>query len=38
MADIDNDDLDIYINNDDDFVDDELTTYLDEKRADKKVS
>jgi hypothetical protein len=36
MADVDNDDLDIYINNDDDFVEDELTTYLDEKRADKR--
>jgi hypothetical protein len=38
MADIDDDDLDIYINNQDDFIEDELDTYLSEKRADRKVS
>jgi hypothetical protein len=38
MPDIDDDNLDIYINNEDDFIEDELVTYLGEKRADKKVS
>jgi hypothetical protein len=34
---MDDDDLDIYINNQDDIIEDELITYLSEKRADKKV-
>jgi hypothetical protein len=38
MADSDDDDLDIYINNQADIIEDELVTYLEEKRADKKVS
>jgi len=38
MTDIDDDNLDIYINNEDDFIEDELVTYLGGKRADKKVS
>jgi hypothetical protein len=39
MADVDNNDLDIYINNDDDFIEDELTIYLDEKSVtDVKIS
>jgi hypothetical protein len=38
MPDIDDDNLDIYINNEDDFIEDELVTYLGEKRANKKVS
>jgi hypothetical protein len=38
MEDIDDDDLDIYINNQEDIIEDELIIYLDEKRLDKKVS
>jgi len=38
MEDKDDYDLDIYINNQDDIIEDELITYLAEKRADKKVS
>jgi hypothetical protein len=38
MPDTDDDDLDIYINNEEDRVEDELYTYLSERRADKKVS
>jgi hypothetical protein len=38
MEDQDDDDLDIYINNQDNIIEDELITYLEEKRADKKVS
>jgi hypothetical protein len=38
MTDIDKEDLDIYINNQDDFIKDKFNTYLKEKRADKKVS
>jgi hypothetical protein len=38
MEDLDEDDLDIYINNQDNIIDDELITYLKEKRVDKKVS
>ena len=38
MAESDNDDLDIYINNKEDKIEDELYTYLNETRADKKVS
>jgi len=34
---MDDDDLDIYINNQDDIIEDELITYVSEKRADKKV-
>jgi hypothetical protein len=34
---MDDDNLDIYINNQDDIIEDELITYLSEKRADKKV-
>jgi hypothetical protein len=37
MADSDDDD-DIYISNQRDTIDDELTTYLEEKRVDRKVS
>ena len=37
MQDIDEDDLDIYINNKEDFLEDKLSTYLNEKRVDKKV-
>jgi hypothetical protein len=37
MEDFDEDELNIYINNQDDKVEDELITYLEEKRADKKV-
>jgi hypothetical protein len=29
--------MDIYISNEDDVIEDELITYLKEKRADKKV-
>ena len=38
MEDLDEDDLDIYINNQDNIIHDELITYLEEKRVDKKVS
>jgi hypothetical protein len=34
----DEDNLDIYITNKEDFIEDELISYLEEKRADKKVS
>ena len=34
----DDDELDIYINNQDDIIEYELITYLSERRADKKVS
>jgi hypothetical protein len=34
----DEDDLDIYITNKEDFIEDELISYLEEKRADKRVS
>jgi hypothetical protein len=37
MADSDNED-DIYISNKEEFKEDELITYLEEKRVDKKVS
>ena len=37
MEDFDKDELDIYINNQEDIIEDELITYLEEKRADKKV-
>jgi hypothetical protein len=37
-SDQDEDDLDIYINNKEDNIEDELINYLEEKRADKKVS
>lgn len=37
MADSDDDD-DIYISNQRDTIDDELTTYLEERRVDRKVS
>ena len=30
--------MDIYISNEEDEIEDELITYLEEKRADKKVS
>jgi len=38
MADSDNDDLDIYIRDQEDNIEDELYIYLEEKRVDKKVS
>jgi len=38
MDDIDEDDLDIYINNQEDKIEDELITYLEERRVNKKVS
>jgi hypothetical protein len=38
MAESDNNDLNIYINNKEDRIEDELYTYLNEIRADKKVS
>jgi hypothetical protein len=38
MTNAEDNDLNIYINNQDDIVEDELITYLSEKRADKKVS
>jgi len=37
MQDIDKDDLDIYINNKEDFLEDKLSTYLNEKQVNKKV-
>jgi SMC interacting uncharacterized protein involved in chromosome segregation len=38
MADSEDNDLNIYINNQEDNIEDELYTYLYEIRADKKVS
>ena len=38
MLDTNNNNLDIYINNKEDRVEDELYTYLSERRANKKVS
>jgi hypothetical protein len=38
MADSDEDDLNIYITNKSSHIEDELVTYLKEKREDKKVS
>jgi hypothetical protein len=38
MADSDSDDLDIYITNSSSNIEDELVTYLEEKREDRKVS
>jgi hypothetical protein len=38
MADSDEDDLDIYITNKSSNIEDELVTYLEEKREDRKVS
>jgi hypothetical protein len=38
MPDTDDDTLDIYINNEEDKVEDELYIYLSERRANKKVS
>ena len=38
MPDTNNNNLDIYINNEEDKVEDELYTYLSERRANKKVS
>ena len=38
MANSDSDDLDIYITNSSSNIEDELITYLEEKREDKKVS
>ena len=38
MADSDSDDLDIYITNSSSKIEDELITYLEEKREDKKIS
>ena len=38
MADSEDDDLDIYINNQEDNIEDELYTYLNKTKADKKVS
>ena len=38
MADSEDNDLDIYINNQEDNIEDELYTYLYKIRADKKVS
>ena len=38
MEDIDEDDLNIYINSQEDSIKDELITYFEEKRVDKKVS
>ena len=37
MEDADEDELDIYINNQEDIIEDKLITYLEEKRANKKV-
>ena len=37
MEDFDKDELGIYINNQEDIIEDELITYLEEKRVDKKV-
>jgi hypothetical protein len=38
MAETDDDDLNIYINNKEDLIEDELYTYLNEIREDKRVS
>jgi hypothetical protein len=38
MAESDNDDLNIYINNKENRIEDELYTYLNKTRADKKVN
>jgi hypothetical protein len=38
MADSDSDDLDIYITNSSSKIENELITYLEEKREDKRVS
>jgi len=38
MAEFNNDDLDIYINNKENRIEDELYTYLNKTKADKKVS
>jgi hypothetical protein len=38
MADSDGDDLDIYVTNKSSNIEDELITYLEEKREDRKVS
>jgi hypothetical protein len=38
MEDIDDDDLDIYINSQEDIIKDKLITYFEEKRVDKKVN
>ena len=38
MEDIDEDDIDIYINSQEDNIKDELIAYFEEKRVDKKVS
>jgi hypothetical protein len=38
MADSDSDNLDIYITNSSSKIEDELITYLEEKRENKKVS
>ena len=38
MADSDSDDLDIYITNKSSNIENELVTYLEEKRKDRKVS
>ena len=38
MADSDSDNLDIYITNSSSKIEDELITYLEEKREDKRVS
>jgi hypothetical protein len=37
MEDFDEDELDIYINNQEDIIEDELITYLEKKKANKKV-
>ena len=37
MEDFNKDELNIYINNQEDIIEDELITYLEEKRVDKKV-
>jgi hypothetical protein len=37
MEDIDNDDLDIYINSQKDIIKDELITYFENKRINKKI-
>ena len=38
MADSDEDNLDIYVTNKSSNIEDELVTYLEEKREDRKVS
>jgi hypothetical protein len=38
MDDVNDDGLNIYINNKEDIIEDELITHLKEKRLDKKVS